>query len=123
MGGFGEGVHAEAAQRRAQGRAAGLDHSDASLGGGGSYRLEDSPGLMGPTHGVHYLSASLWGWVFFFPIYYLTGHSTSNQAEIDASSAPRRNLDLHAQLLVLETSLTSTLATSPVSLLYAPFSL
>ncbi|KFQ43640.1 hypothetical protein N333_05302, partial [Nestor notabilis] len=48
-----------------------------------------------------------------------TGHSTSNQAEIDASSAPRRNLDLHAQLLVLETSLTSTLATSPVSLLYS----
>ncbi|EOB06113.1 hypothetical protein Anapl_06050, partial [Anas platyrhynchos] len=54
-----------------------------------------------------------------FPIYYLTGHSTSNQAEIDVTSAPRRNLDLHAQLLVLEMSLTSTLATSPVWLLYA----
>ncbi|KFP10864.1 hypothetical protein Z169_00243, partial [Egretta garzetta] len=48
-----------------------------------------------------------------------TGHSTSSQAEIDAASAPRRNLDLHAQSLVLEMSLTSTLATSPVSLLYA----
>ncbi|KFU96869.1 hypothetical protein N339_07928, partial [Pterocles gutturalis] len=48
-----------------------------------------------------------------------TGHSTSNQAEIDGTSAPRRNLDLHAQSLVLETSLTSTLATSPVSLFYA----
>ncbi|KFM11306.1 hypothetical protein AS28_08622, partial [Pygoscelis adeliae] len=48
-----------------------------------------------------------------------TGHSTSNQAEIDVTSAPRRNLDLHAQLLVLEMSFTSTLATSPVSLLYA----
>ncbi|KFP45424.1 hypothetical protein N324_05046, partial [Chlamydotis macqueenii] len=48
-----------------------------------------------------------------------TGRSTSSQAETDVTSAPRRNLDLHAQLLVLETSLTSTLATSPVSLLYA----
>ncbi|PKU28338.1 hypothetical protein llap_21358 [Limosa lapponica baueri] len=47
-----------------------------------------------------YLSASLF--FFFFPIYYLTGHSTSNQAEIDVTSAPRRNLDLHAQSLVLE---------------------
>lgn len=61
--------------------------------------------------------------ISLFPIYYLTGHSTSSQAEIDVNSAPRRNLDLHAQLLVLEMSLTSTLAASPVSLLYAPFSL
>ncbi|KFP29559.1 hypothetical protein N325_09681, partial [Colius striatus] len=47
-----------------------------------------------------------------------TGHSTSSQAEADVTSAPRRDADSHAQLLVLEMSLTSTLATSPVSLLY-----
>ncbi|KGL85302.1 hypothetical protein N309_04748, partial [Tinamus guttatus] len=48
-----------------------------------------------------------------------TGHSTSTQAEIEVTSAPRRNLDLHAHSLVLETSLTSTLAASLVPLLYA----
>lgn len=50
-----------------------------------------------------------------FPIYYFSGHPTSTRA----TSAPRRNLDLHAQLLVLEMSLTSTLAARPARLLYA----
>lgn len=57
-----------------------------------------------------------------FPIYYLTGHSTSSQAAIEVTSAPRRNLDLHAQLLVLEMSLTSTLASKPSRFFYATFS-
>ncbi|KFQ37877.1 hypothetical protein N332_08743, partial [Mesitornis unicolor] len=46
-----------------------------------------------------------------------TGHSTSTQAESDGTSAPRRNLDLHTQALVLESSLTSTLVLSRFSTL------
>lgn len=128
--GLGRGLRREGSRRRrARGTTAGLDHSDASLRGipqrwlvlqnQGFFWIDglNEPDPRRSLHNRCFICISL------FPIYYLTGHSTSSQAEIDVNSAPRRNLDLHAQLLVLEMSLTSTLAASPVSLLYAPFSL
>lgn len=116
---LGEGSRAGAGP----GEQAALGGSDTALRGGVSCRSEDASGsVAAATQGVPYRIA-VYLHLCFLPIYYLTGHSTPNQAEIDVASALRRNLDLHAQSLVLETSLTSTLAASPVSLLYATFSL
>lgn len=44
--GLGRGFTLKLARGEHAGKIAGLDHSDTSLSGGGSYKLEDSSGLM-----------------------------------------------------------------------------